>query len=163
VCPSCSRHVGDEAACPHCGEPLSPAEPPSLPRLSTTVYGPPPMDPAQRVASGPSDRGFFVVLAIVCGGALSLLAWLLVLRSGNPAAGRLAFMPRVDAALNGLSAALIVAGFAAIKRKRADLHKRFMLSAFGASALFLVCYVTYHAAHGDTTYPGTGAMRAFYL
>jgi putative membrane protein len=36
-----------------------------------------------------------------------------------------------------------------------------MVSAFAASALFLVCYLAYHYVHGDTRY--VGDWRALYL
>jgi len=51
----------------------------------------------------------------------------------------------------------------AIKRKRPDVHRALMVSAFVASSLFLIGYVVYHYAHGDTKYAGTGAMRVIYL
>lgn len=38
-----------------------------------------------------------------------------------------------------------------------------MLSALGASALFLICYLTYHYYHGTTRFPGVGVVRTFYL
>ncbi len=43
------------------------------------------------------------------------------------------------------------------------VHRVFMVGAFAASSLFLVCYLAYHAVHGDTRYAGTGAMRTVYL
>lgn len=118
---------------------------------------------APAVLPGLSDRTFFVILAVVCAGALSLLGWLLLLRGGNHDTGALSFMPALNAALNGLSATFIVLGYVAIKRKNQDAHKKLMLAAFGASTLFLASYLTYHALHGDTKYPGTGAIRVVYL
>jgi putative membrane protein len=112
---------------------------------------------------GLSDRGFYVAVTGVSIAALGLLTYLLVLRTGNRDAGRLAFMPVVNASLNGTSAVLIVLGYASIKARRRELHKRFMLGALGASTLFLLGYVAYHAVHGDTKYPGSGGIRTFYL
>ena len=51
----------------------------------------------------------------------------------------------------------------AIKKKRADLHRYFMVAAFAASACFLVGYLAYHAVHGDTKFGGVGAVRTVYL
>lgn len=118
---------------------------------------------APAVLPGLSDRTFFVILAVVCAGALSLLGWLLLLRGGNHDTGALSFMPALNAALNGLSATFIVLGYVAIKRRNQDAHKKLMLAAFGASTLFLASYLTYHSLHGDTKYPGTGAIRVAYL
>lgn len=50
----------------------------------------------------------------------------------------------VNACLNGLSGILLACGYAAIRAGKKDVHKGFMLSAFGASTLFLISYVIYH-------------------
>ncbi len=122
-----------------------------------------PAAPAPAVLPGLSDRSFFVLLAIVCSAALSLLGWLLLLRGGDHHTGALSFMPALNAALNGLSATFIVLGYVAIRRKNQEAHKKLMLAAFGASTLFLVSYIVYHSLHGDTKYPGTGPIRVAYL
>jgi putative membrane protein len=109
------------------------------------------------------DRRFMVVNAAVSALALSLLAWLLLIRQATPGATDLAFMPAVNATLNGAAAVLLVLGWRAIKRRDRQLHKRLMISAFCASSLFLVGYVTYHYVHGDTKFTGQGAVRYVYF
>jgi putative membrane protein len=111
-----------------------------------------------------SDRRFFVFNAVVSVAALSLLTWLLVLRSGGSGAEvNVRFLPLLNACLNGLAATLLIAGRVAIAKKRADLHRFFMVAAFAASSLFLVGYLTYHSVHGDTKFGGAGAVRTVYL
>lgn len=111
-----------------------------------------------------SDKPFFIFNAVVSVAALSLLAWLLLLHGGlqNPTVN-LRFMPAVNACLNATAASLLVAGLVAIRKKRADVHKYLMVSAFAASALFLVGYLAYHAVHGDTKFGGEGAVKVVYL
>lgn len=60
--------------------------------------------------------------------------------------GRLdvSFLPRVNASLNGLTTILLIVAYLLIRQKKIHLHRRFMLTAFGTSALFLVTYVIYH-------------------
>jgi putative membrane protein len=74
-------------------------------------------------------------------------------------------LPPIDAALNGLAAALLTTGWFAIRSKRVTLHKRCMVSAFATSTLFLCTYLTHKAlVHGHhTPFPGEGAARAIYL
>ena len=72
-------------------------------------------------------------------------------------------MPAVNACFNALAAVLLFAGWRAIKRNDRQLHKRLMISAFCASSLFLVGYVTYHYVHGDTKFTGVGAIRYVYF
>lgn len=110
------------------------------------------------------DRRFYVFNAVISAAALAFLAWLLVLRSGGAGWGTdLGFMPAVNASLNATAAALLTAGWIAIRRKRVRLHRYLMVSAFVASAVFLVGYVLYHYAHGDTKYTGEGAIRYVYF
>lgn len=68
----------------------------------------------------------------------------------------------VDAILNGIAFVLICSGLIAIKRGNVELHKKLMLSALGCSALFLVCYLTYHATCEPVTFKGEGAIAPVY-
>ncbi|HJL14310.1 MAG TPA: DUF420 domain-containing protein [Sandaracinaceae bacterium LLY-WYZ-13_1] len=110
-----------------------------------------------------SDRAFYVFNAVLSVAALAFLAWLLLLNEGGGTGADLSFLPAVNAGLNSTAAALIVAGWIAIRKKNQRLHQYLMVSAFAASALFLVSYVIYHYAHGDTPYEGTGPVRVVYF
>jgi putative membrane protein len=111
-----------------------------------------------------SDSPFWLINAIVSAIALSVLAYLLLLRGGSQGGGQsLAFMPAVNAAFNGLSAVLLALGVRAIRRKQVRQHRMLVISAFASSSLFLAGYLAYHYVHGDTHYPGTGAARVLYL
>jgi len=72
-------------------------------------------------------------------------------------------LPAVNASLNGLATVLLLAGYVLVKRRRLTAHKRVMLAAFATSVLFLGTYLVYHAYAGSRPFPGTGAVRAFYL
>ncbi|MFN0019221.1 MAG: DUF420 domain-containing protein [Pirellulaceae bacterium] len=54
------------------------------------------------------------------------------------------FLPHVNASLNALATVLLVAGYVLIKRRHELAHKGVMLSCFGVSTVFLICYLTYH-------------------
>jgi putative membrane protein len=113
--------------------------------------------------SGQSDRSFWVFNAVVSTAAIGFLGWLLLVREGGGVNADLSFMPGVNATLNATSATLLVLGFGAIRSGRREVHKRLMVAAFAASAVFLVGYVLYHYAHGDTQYQGTGTIRIVYF
>ena len=53
-------------------------------------------------------------------------------------------LPAINAALNGLSAVFLMAGFVFIRRKNKMAHRNCMVAAFVTSIVFLVCYLTYH-------------------
>jgi uncharacterized membrane protein YozB (DUF420 family) len=69
----------------------------------------------------------------------------------------------VNATLNALSAALLLAGFVAIKRKQVNVHRACMLSALVSSTLFLICYLTYHYNAGRTVFRDPAWLRPYYL
>jgi len=73
------------------------------------------------------------------------------------------FLPPIYAAINGLTAVLLISGVIAIKKKNQQLHQRFMTSAIALSAIFLVLYVIYHATSDSTPYGGEGLMRTVYF
>lgn len=73
------------------------------------------------------------------------------------------FLPALNAILNSCSAILLICGFIMIKRRRIDVHRRFMIAAFITSVLFLISYLTYHYTAGATKFPGTGTIRIVYF
>ena len=75
------------------------------------------------------------------------------------------FFPALNAFLNGTSAVLIGAVFYCIKSGRREAHKRFMLTAFVTSTLFLISYLYYHLVlrAGVTHFEGEGVWRPIYF
>jgi putative membrane protein len=69
----------------------------------------------------------------------------------------------VNAALNATSALLLVAGWRAIRAGDRRRHRALVLAALGASALFLVGYLTRVALTGTHRFPGGGALKTTYL
>jgi putative membrane protein len=111
-----------------------------------------------------ADRAFFVFTAVFSAAALSLLAYILLLRdAGATATWNLRFMPAVNAGLNTAAATLLALGWRAIRKGERRQHQYLMVGAFVASSLFLVGYLAYHFVHGDTRFVGVGAVRAFYF
>jgi putative membrane protein len=96
--------------------------------------------------------------------AISFLVWLIYFNSGViPQYPTLSHLPALNACLNALSATFMVLGVRAIKKGKKEVHKKWMLSAFLASALFLVGYIVHHAAFGDSLFAGLGAIRMVYF
>jgi putative membrane protein len=69
----------------------------------------------------------------------------------------------VNATLNLTATLCLLAGFVFIRRRDIRRHRAAMLGAVGASALFLVFYVTRFALTGTHTFAGEGAARIVYL
>ncbi len=73
------------------------------------------------------------------------------------------FLALINATLNATSAIALVTGFVFIRRKVVDRHRRAMLTAVGASALFLVFYVIRMLLTGTHEFAGEGLARIVYL
>ena len=77
-------------------------------------------------------------------------------------------LPPVNASLNALSAVFLSWGLYFIRRRRQEAHRNCMIAAFVTSALFLVCYLTYHTYlaylhRGPTVFRDPAWFRPIYL
>jgi uncharacterized membrane protein YozB (DUF420 family) len=72
-------------------------------------------------------------------------------------------LPAVNATLNAISGTLLLIGWFLIRARRIEQHRRFMIAAFIASSLFLVCYVIYHAQVGSVRFTRHGFVRPLYF
>lgn len=103
------------------------------------------------------------ILAISAAASLFLF-WLIYVHPASDAASvRFAFLPALNAVLNGLSATALLIGFTFIRARRITAHRASMITAFAFSTLFLVGYILHHALHGDVHYPAHAAYRSIYI
>jgi putative membrane protein len=72
-------------------------------------------------------------------------------------------LPAINASLNALSGVLLLIGYALMRARRIELHRRVMIAAFITSSLFLVCYVIYHAQVGSVRFTREGFVRPLYF
>lgn len=72
-------------------------------------------------------------------------------------------LPAVNATLNAISGILLLIGYSHIRAGRRDQHKKWMIAAFVSSALFLVCYLVYHAQVGSVPFTRQGFVRPLYF
>lgn len=73
-------------------------------------------------------------------------------------------LPTLNAILNGSAAAVLLVGFAFIKRgKRVGPHKASMLTGLALSSAFLTSYLIYHFGYGrETPFEAVGWIRTAY-
>ncbi len=69
----------------------------------------------------------------------------------------------LNAFLNGTSGVLLACGYAAIRNGKVAIHKRFMISAFLVSTVFLISYLLYHYRVGHVAFQGQGWVRPLYF
>ncbi len=82
---------------------------------------------------------------------------------GNSIPEQYAYFPALIASLNGASAVLLLVGRSLIVRGKLAAHRACMIAAIVSSALFLGCYLYFHAHVGDIRFLGTGFWHAIYL
>jgi uncharacterized membrane protein YozB (DUF420 family) len=92
---------------------------------------------------------------------VSLLAY--YVHPAAAASSDYAFLPALNAVLNGLSATALLIGYTFIRAHRIKAHRAAMITAFAFSTLFLVSYIAHHALHGDVRYPLHAPLRMVYL
>jgi putative membrane protein len=91
--------------------------------------------------------------------ATLFLFWLIYVHPASDAQGlHYAFLPNLNALLNGLSAIALLVGYYFVRNHRISAHRASMFTAFVFSSLFLVSYIANHALHGDTLYPVHNAV-----
>ncbi len=109
------------------------------------------------------DRSINVAIAIV---SVAIPTVVLVLFYLKPPELKISFdlriLPAFNASLNFCTAILLITGFYFIRNKKVRSHRICMITAFCFSALFLICYVTYHALTEPTSYGGSGIVRNIY-
>jgi putative membrane protein len=105
-----------------------------------------------------------VLIVAVSAAAVCFLLWLLYMHHPIDASvAHFRFLPLLNAVLNGLCTIALLTGFYFIRSHKIPAHRAAMMTAFVFSSLFLVSYITNHALHGETHFPGSGTVRTFYL
>ncbi|MBK8599557.1 MAG: DUF420 domain-containing protein [Flavobacterium sp.] len=75
----------------------------------------------------------------------------------------LSFLPPIYAAINGITAVVLVSAVIAIKNGKRKLHERLMTTAIALSLAFLVMYVAYHMTADSTKFGGEGVIQFVYF
>ena len=110
-----------------------------------------------------STRSAIAAILAVSAAATAFLFWLIYVHPAAASSTQYAFLPALNALLNGLSATALLIGYTFIRSRRIRAHRAAMITAFAFSTLFLVSYILHHALHGDVRYPAHAALRSLYL
>jgi putative membrane protein len=114
-------------------------------------------------APSTSTRPAIGAILAISAAATVFLFWLIYVHPAAASNSQYAFLPALNALLNGLSAVTLLIGYTFIKARRVAAHRAAMITAFGFSTLFLISYILHHALHGDVRYPAHAALRSIYL
>jgi putative membrane protein len=113
--------------------------------------------------SKPGTGGAIAAILAISAAATLFLFWLIYVHPAAATSTQFAFLPALNAVMNGLAAVSLLIGYTFIRARRIKQHRAAMMTAFGFSTLFLVGYILHHALHGDVRYPLHAAARMIYL
>ena len=115
------------------------------------------------VAPQSTTRPAIAAILLISAAATAFRFWLIHVHPASASSSQYAFLPALNALLNGLSATALLIGYTFIRARRINAHRAAMITAFAFSTLFLVSYIAHHALHGDVRYPAHAALRSVYL
>ena len=73
------------------------------------------------------------------------------------------YLPHFQALLNTAATLMLSAGYYFIRQRQRERHRNCMIAALVISSVFMVSYLTYHAAVGYMPFTGQGMIRPFYF
>ncbi|MGO9778039.1 MAG: DUF420 domain-containing protein [Terracidiphilus sp.] len=111
--------------------------------------------------SSNTQSAIALILAVSAAACLFIL-WLIYVHPAAASTSRYAFLPALNATLNGLSATALLIGYTFINARRVNAHRAAMISAFAFSSLFLMSYLLHHYMHAEVKYPASGKLGLIY-
>lgn len=105
-----------------------------------------------------SFRTPIIIVSLVIPIAVAVL-FSIKLKDFNIEVEPLSFLPPIYAAINGITALLLVMGVLAIKNGNRKVHERFMTTAIACSVIFLVLYIAYHLTADSTVFGDVDGNR----
>ena len=121
------------------------------------------MNSASTSATRAGTAPAIAVILAISAAASAFLLWLIYLHPAAGSSAQLAFLPALNALLNGLAAVTLLIGYTFIRARQMERHRAAMLTALAFSTLFLASYMLHHYLHGDVFYPPHAAFRTLYL
>lgn len=100
---------------------------------------------------------WIIILSIVIPVVVAIL-FLVKIPNAKP----LTFLPPIYAAINGLTAILLIWAVISVKKGKRALHEKLMKFCIGLSIAFLMMYIAYHMTSESTKYGGEGVVSYIY-
>jgi putative membrane protein len=107
--------------------------------------------------------GAIATILAISAAACAFLLWLIYVHPAAGTSAQYAFLPALNAVMNGLAAVSLLIGYTFIRAKRIKQHRASMITAFLFSTLFLLGYLAHHYLHAEVKYPPGGHWRSIYI
>src|SRR5208337_3414418 len=92
-------------------------------------------------APSSNTRPAIAAILAISTAATAFLFWLIYVHPAAASSTQYAFLPALNALLNGLSATALLIGYTFIRARRIQAHRAAMMTTFGFSTLFLASYI----------------------
>lgn len=109
------------------------------------------------------ERNIFRAILFISAAVFLLVIFLSQLPKSEVIPAYVAWLPRLNAFLNGACAVILLFSLYSIKLKRINLHKKLNITAFILSSVFLLSYITFHSYGIETRFPADDPLRPVYL
>ena len=110
------------------------------------------------------DKLAYLIILLSSFIIIGFIFWLVYFRESSPSYNsNLSYVPLANAIINTITICCLTLGYVFIKKRLVAYHKFFMILSAVLSAIFLINYLVYHYAHGDTKFTGQGNIRYVYF
>jgi putative membrane protein len=112
----------------------------------------------------PASDKFYLRLIYILSAVVFLLVLVLSrLPKADTVPPFVAFLPKLNAFLNGTCTVVLLISYYFIRKKKVTIHRRLNILAVGLSTVFLLSYVTFHSFGVETRFPAENPLRPLYL
>ncbi len=115
------------------------------------------MSEKQNIANEKKYNKWIVTLSITIPLVVAVLFGIKI-----PNVAPLSFLPPIYAAINGVTAVILILAVFQIKKGNRKYHERLMKTAILCSVLFLLMYIAYHMTSDSTKFGGQGTIKYVY-
>ena len=116
------------------------------------------MSEKQNIANEKKYNKWIVTLSITIPLVVAVLFGIKI-----PNVAPLSFLPPIYAAINGVTAVILISAVFQIKKGNRKYHERLMKTAILCSVLFLLMYIAYHMTSDSTKFGGQGTIKYVYF
>ena len=115
------------------------------------------MSEKQNIANEKKYNKWIVTLSITIPLVVAVLFGIKI-----PNVAPLSFLPPIYAAINGVTAVILILAVFQIKKGNRKYHERLIKTAILCSVLFLLMYIAYHMTSDSTKFGGQGTIKYVY-
>lgn len=116
-----------------------------------------------KAKSGKNYASLIISVAVIANIIILLLFFVPAIGYHGKVGSGVYILPKLNAVFNSFTFIFLAAALLAIRKKKINLHRGFILAAFTSTLLFLLSYLSFHYLAPPPHYGGTGLIRPTYF